>query len=32
MVIPPIKSQGIKSKLVPCIIDLVNSTGLITVK
>jgi modification methylase ecoRV len=28
MVIPPIKSQGIKSKLVPCIIDLVKSTGL----
>lgn len=28
MVIPPIKSQGIKSKLVPCILDLVNSTGL----
>lgn len=32
MIIPPIKSQGIKSKLVPCILDLVNSMGLITVK
>lgn len=28
MIIPPIKSQGIKSKLVPCILDLVNSMGL----
>lgn len=32
MIIPPIKSQGIKTKLVPWIINIIDKSGIDTTK